>query len=180
MLDQCTRRGGGAELRAGQRGHRAGRRRVATRDDVERARRCSARRVPATARFSVNNAGVRTHGTRARTVDWDVVGSGDRDQRCFGSVLTCRARCCRISRRTGTARSSSCPAAAPTNPLPRLSAYAASRRPSSGSPNRLRSKCKIDGIDVNADRAGRAQHADDATSCWQLVLRPWAMRSSIA
>ncbi len=85
------------------------------------------------------------------------VGARDRNQP-DGFGLCCRALLCRISRRTGMGRSSSFPAAARPDPLPRISAYAASKAAVVRFAETLAQEVRGVRHRRQRDRAGRAEH----------------------
>ena len=123
-----------------------------------RAGRRGARRASRSSHVLVNNAGVYGPMGRIDEVDWDDWVAGDRDQ-------PARHRCCRCrallphfkQQRYGKIVQLSGGGA--TNPLPRISAYAASKAAIVRFAETLALEVTDDRHRRQRDRAGRAQHA---------------------
>ena len=106
----------------------------------------------------VNNAGVYGPMGRIEDVDWDEWVAGHRDQpvRHGADVPRRHARSCA---RQGYGKIINLSGGGATAPLPRISAYAASKAAVVRLTETLAEELQDAGIDVNADRAGRAEHA---------------------
>ena len=125
LLEAGARRGRRARRGPGQRGARPSRRCLAAADDVERLGRGRARRRSRDLQILVNNAGVYGPMGPIEEVDWDAWVQAI-EINLFGSILMCRALLPHFkARRYGKIIQLSGGGA--TNPLPRLSAYAASK-----------------------------------------------------
>ena len=156
LLEQRARRGGGARARRAA-GRWPSRPTSRSRADVERLVGRGARRVSAAARPREQRRRLRPDGLdRGRRLG----RAGCRRSRSTCSARSCcAARCCRTSSAQRYGKIVQLSGGGATNPLPRISAYAASKAAVVRFAETLAEEVRDDGIDVNAIAPGRAQHA---------------------
>jgi 3-oxoacyl-[acyl-carrier protein] reductase len=124
---------------------------VSKREDVERIAARARAALPGL-QILVNNAGVYGPMGPSETVDWDAWVQA-MEINVFGSILMCRAVLPHF-RRERYGKIIQLSGGGATNPLPRLSAYAASKAAIVRFAESLALEVKDDGIDVNAVAPG--------------------------